>query len=77
MAGDRGIMKPTSVTIEDHLDEKNIGSENEGDYSGAVKKTSEEEFKLVRKLDRRIMSALWAMYFLASTNQYPSKTSVS
>jgi hypothetical protein len=35
-----------------------------GDYSGAVKKTSEEEIRLVRKLDWRIMPTLWAMYFL-------------
>jgi hypothetical protein len=35
-----------------------------GDYSGAVAKTDPEEMKLVRKLDIRIMSILWAMYFL-------------
>ena len=34
------------------------------DYSGAVKKTSPEEFALVRKLDLYIMPTLWAMYFL-------------
>lgn len=34
------------------------------DYSGAVKKTSPEEFGLVRKLDWHIMPTLWAMYFL-------------
>ena len=34
------------------------------DYSGAVKKTSQEEIRLVRKLDYRIMPTLWAMYFL-------------
>lgn len=34
------------------------------DYSGAVKKTSPEEIKLVRKLDWRIMPTLWCMYFL-------------
>jgi hypothetical protein len=34
------------------------------DYSGAVKKTSPEEFALVRKLDWHIMPTLWAMYFL-------------
>ncbi|KAL6413272.1 hypothetical protein AUP68_02779 [Ilyonectria robusta] len=36
----------------------------EADYSGAVKKTSPEEIRLVRKLDFRIMPTLWAMYFL-------------
>lgn len=35
-----------------------------GDYSGAVTKTDPEEMKLVWKLDIRIMSILWAMYFL-------------
>lgn len=43
------------------------GKENvaqEGDYSGAVKKTDPEEIALVRKLDFRIMPILWAMYFL-------------
>lgn len=35
-----------------------------GDYSGAVAKTDPEEMKLVRKLDVRIMTILWAMYFL-------------
>ncbi|KAH7357405.1 major facilitator superfamily domain-containing protein [Pyrenochaeta sp. MPI-SDFR-AT-0127] len=43
-------------------DERNIGSD--ADYSGAVKKTSAEEIRLVKKLDRRIMGILWAMYFL-------------
>ncbi|KAH7125225.1 major facilitator superfamily domain-containing protein [Dendryphion nanum] len=38
--------------------------EEGADYSGAVKKTSPEEIKLVKKLDRRIMGILWAMYFL-------------
>ncbi|KAH7001226.1 major facilitator superfamily domain-containing protein [Ilyonectria destructans] len=36
----------------------------EADYAGAVKKTSPEEIRLVRKLDFRIMPTLWAMYFL-------------
>lgn len=36
----------------------------ESDYSGAVSKTDEKEIRLVRKLDWRIMPALWAMYFL-------------
>ena len=35
-----------------------------GDYSGAVAMTDFEEMKLVRKLDTRIMTILWAMYFL-------------
>lgn len=59
----KDIEKPAPIRVEDNmLDEKNI--ESRGDYSGAVKKTSEEEIRLVRKLDWRIMSILWAMYFL-------------
>ena len=34
------------------------------DYSGAIKKTDPEEIALVRKLDYRIMPALFCMYFL-------------
>lgn len=60
--------KPAGVLLEDApVDEKQI--EDGGDYSGAVKKTSPEEIKLVRKLDIRIMSILWAMYFLVSNPQ--------
>jgi hypothetical protein len=41
-------------------DEKNKRS----DYSGAVQKTDAAEIALVRKLDMRIMPALFCMYFL-------------
>lgn len=34
------------------------------DYSGATVKTNPEEIALVRKLDYRIMPALFCMYFL-------------
>jgi hypothetical protein len=34
------------------------------DYGGAVAKTDPEEIALVRKLDYRIMPALFCMYFL-------------
>lgn len=34
------------------------------DYAGAVAKTDQDEIRLVRKLDFRIMPTLWAMYFL-------------
>lgn len=65
--------KPHSIRVEDsttadscsaeekHVDESRSGA---ADYSGAVKKSSPEEIRLVRKLDRRIMGILWAMYFL-------------
>lgn len=60
--------KPSSIRVEDSTatyslaEEKNV--ESGADYSGAVKKSSPEEIKLVKKLDRRIMGILWAMYFL-------------
>lgn len=44
--------------------EKGVIDIEGGDYSGAVAKTSPEEFALVRKLDLYIMPTLWAMYFL-------------
>jgi len=37
---------------------------NGTDYSGATTKTDPEEIALVRKLDYRIMPALFCMYFL-------------
>jgi hypothetical protein len=37
---------------------------NGADYSGAVAKTDPEEIALVRKLDTRIMPALFCLYFL-------------
>jgi hypothetical protein len=43
------------------VDEKN---QIEGDYSGATAKTDPAEIALVRKLDRRILPTLCAMYFL-------------
>ena len=62
--------KPAGIQLEDvPVDEKHIESGGEGDYSGAVKKTDPEEIKLVRKLDIRIMTILWAMYFLVSSHQ--------
>lgn len=36
----------------------------QGDYAGAVQKTDKAEIALVRKLDMRIMPALFCMYFL-------------
>ncbi|PVH95318.1 MFS general substrate transporter [Periconia macrospinosa] len=43
--------------------------EPEGDYSGAVAKTDPKEIALVRKLDYRIMPALFCMYFLNKLDQ--------
>jgi len=38
--------------------------EQVGDYSGAVAKSDPKEIALVRKLDKRLMPILWAMYFM-------------
>jgi hypothetical protein len=42
------------------------------DYSGAVAKTDPAEIALVRKLDMRIMPALFCMYFLSVQRILPS-----
>ena len=57
--------KPSEVHVEDAVTE-NLKLEDGGDYSGAVTKTDPKEIALVKKLDRRIMGILWAMYFLVS-----------
>ncbi|EEP77549.1 conserved hypothetical protein [Uncinocarpus reesii 1704] len=44
--------------------EKDIAQQKNRDYAGAAAKTDPKEIKLVRKLDRRIMPTLFAMYFL-------------
>ncbi|XPS72593.1 hypothetical protein M3J09_004758 [Ascochyta lentis] len=43
-------------------------SVNAVDYSGAIAKTDPAEIALVRKLDYRIMPALFCMYFLLDQN---------
>jgi hypothetical protein len=61
------VEKKASYEVEDNLEI--LSTRNpKGDYSGAVAKTDEVEIKLVRKLDRRIMPTLWAMYFLYDTS---------
>ncbi|CAI6342049.1 unnamed protein product [Periconia digitata] len=59
-----------------HIDDVESGEHDlksspvaEGDYSGAVAKSDPKEIKLVRKLDRRIMPALFCMYFLNKLDQ--------
>jgi hypothetical protein len=42
-----------------------------GDYSGAVAKTDPAEIALVKKLDSRIMPALFCMYFLYVDAHFP------
>jgi hypothetical protein len=60
--------KNTSLYIDDvaELEKglKNEGLVTGGDYSGAVAKTDPAEIALVRKLDMRVMPALFCMYFL-------------
>jgi exonuclease I len=53
--------------IATHMEETTFSSDEkvkQGDYSGAVRKTDKAEIALVRKLDMRIMPALFCMYFL-------------
>lgn len=56
--------KPGAAIEKEHYNAEEKGIESNADYSGAVKKSSAEEIALVKKLDRRIMGILWAMYFL-------------
>lgn len=53
--------KLAAMQIEDATNSEKIKL---GDYSGAVAKTDKAEIALVRKLDMRIMPALFCMYFL-------------
>lgn len=56
------IEKDAALQLEVAMDEDERSKQ--GDYSGAVAKTDEVEIALVRKLDMRIMPALFCMYFL-------------
>lgn len=59
--------KNNSLHIDDiESGEHDLKSSNaaEGDYAGAVAKSDPKEIALVRKLDFRIMPALFCMYFL-------------
>ncbi|RSH79686.1 uncharacterized protein EHS24_009338 [Apiotrichum porosum] len=51
------------VDISDNLEEGGEAA-TKGDYSGFTQKTDPKEIKLVRKLDRYIMPALFATYFM-------------
>jgi hypothetical protein len=64
--------EPNDTHIEDVDPLKLADEKGQGDYSGAIAKTDPREIRLVRKLDMRIMSIMWAMYFL----NYVSKASV-
>lgn len=54
--------KPQSVQMEIAGD--SLSPQAVGDYSGAVSKSNAAEIALCRKLDRRILPILWAMYYL-------------
>ena len=58
--------KPAQILVEDSMETSKLpeSAAEQGDYSGAVAKSSAAEIALVRKMDIRIMSILWAMYFL-------------
>ncbi|KAK5069335.1 hypothetical protein LTR64_008369 [Lithohypha guttulata] len=55
--------EPMQVEVASNNSENQV-AQHDGDYSGAVAKTDAVEIALVRKLDRRVLPILWAMYFL-------------
>lgn len=56
--------KARVIEVELAPSQTDMKSNDTGDYSGAVAKTDQKEIDLVKKLDRRILPILWAMYFL-------------
>ena len=61
----RDVEKDEVMEVEvAYSDKTRAEAEPKGDYSGAVAKTDKVEIALVKKLDRRILPVLWAMYFL-------------
>lgn len=54
----------TEVVSEKAIQIQHMDPDGLGDYSGAVAKTDEAEIALCRKLDRRVLPVLWAMYYL-------------
>lgn len=56
--------KPQSIQMEVASTGDSLSPQPEGDYSGAVSKSNAAEIALCRKLDRRILPILWAMYYL-------------
>lgn len=57
--------KPLQVDDVEAFDDDKVKAQPDGaDYSGAIAKTDPVEIALVRKLDYRIMPALFCMYFL-------------
>ncbi|KEF53890.1 uncharacterized protein A1O9_10292 [Exophiala aquamarina CBS 119918] len=60
----KDLEKPQSAQMEVAPNGDSLSSQPEGDYSGAVSKSNAAEIALCRKLDRRILPILWAMYYL-------------
>lgn len=60
---DLGCSKSPVAEIEYAEPESQV-EKKRADYSGARAKSDPAEIALVRKLDRRILPMLWAMYFL-------------
>ena len=62
------LEKNSSLHVDDvAMSEKDVKTQaptTSRDYTGAVAKTDPEEIALVRKLDYRIMPALFCLYFL-------------
>ncbi|EAT90622.2 hypothetical protein SNOG_02410 [Parastagonospora nodorum SN15] len=64
--------KNSTLHVDDIASEKDLKADRPvdgADYSGAVAKTDPAEIALVRKLDFRIMPALFCMYFLNKLDQ--------
>jgi hypothetical protein len=71
---DTGCVESVEDIEDSRLKDKETGVfESNLDYSGASAKVDPLEISLVKKLDRRIMPTLWAMYFL----NYVSKRSLT
>lgn len=54
----------SGVSQLEYAESDQAGANGQTDYSGARAKTDPAEIALVRKLDRRILPMIWAMYFL-------------
>jgi len=71
------VEKNSALQVDDvaslEKDLKDDGPVGDADYSGAAAKTDPKEIALVRKLDYRIMPALFCMYFLYVTGRSIAK----
>jgi hypothetical protein len=68
------IEKNSALHVDDIASEKDLKTaeaDSDADYTGAAAKTDPAEIALVRKLDYRIMPALFCMYFLYVSTRSP------